>query len=262
MYGQIQSKKQIKDKSYYDTISILIMLCSISIILTLFSCGTYHKHTQEMGGKLLDEVPADYWQHGLTLDVTIFIQRTDGVISLSINDDLLRLLESGMADTLTPPEGVEATYHAIPLYYIYSESGEDIEEFEADRYMEIYMQIYRTYDNKGDSVLVHAILYAPEKVPDYSELHKRRAEKQKIGLFRNTSGIVDTFRLSKTVAEYNRKLEKEQVGEGKYFSPVITEKANIPISKNETLTSKEQKAFMNLVGDVAEQMNHLVFSSN
>jgi hypothetical protein len=231
-------------------------------MFTLSACTTYQKQIQATGGKALDEVPSDYWQHGLTLDVTIFVLRTDDVISLRINDDLLRLLESGMANTLTPPEGEEATYHTVPLYDIYTGTGEDIEEFEADRYMEIYVHIYSTSDNKGDRVLVNAVLYAPGEVPDYSEIHAQLVESQKKGLFRAPDGVTDTFRYLKKHSEHRRMLEKEQVAEGKYFLPVIMEKADILISKNGTLTSKEQKAFINLIENVADQVNQLVFRSN
>ncbi len=262
MYDQIEFKKKMNGKDYLRAISMIV--CSISIMLTISACTTYRGQMQAMGGKSLDEVPMDYWQRGLTLDVTIFVQEPM-VPFLSKNNELLGLLENKMANTLNPPEGVEASYHVIPLEAIYS--GEDIEELKADRYMEISMYVLRFDDDKRgntDQIRVHAIctLYAPGEVPDYSEIYAQRAEAQKKGLFRDPDGFTDYYRYIKQHSQHRRMLEKEQVAEGIYFSPVIMEKASILISKTGTLSSKEQKAFMDLVGNVADQMNQLVFRSN
>lgn len=262
MDDQIESKKKMNGKDYCRAISMVVY--SISIILTISACTTYLGQMQAMGGKSLDEVPMDYWQRGLTLDVTIFVQEPMAPF-LSKNDELLGLLENKMANTLTPPEGVKVTYHVIPLYAIYS--GEDIEELEADRYVQITMYVSRFDDDKRgstDQIWVQAIctLYAPGEVPDYSDFYAQRAEAQKKGLFRDPDGVTDYYRYLKQHAEHRRMLEKEQVAEGMYFSPVIMEKASILISKTGTLSSKEQKAFTDLVGNVADQMNQLVFGSN
>lgn len=251
MYGSRQTNRLcVKGAAIFK----VMLTCAALLMLSFAGCSTYRGQIAAMGGKGVEELPSNYWQSGLTLDVTIFVQDPmEGVVSQ--NEELLHLLKRQMEVALTPPQGVDATYYIIPVYAI--RSGENIEEFPADRHMEINLAVLPL--DQELMINAHCVLYAPGKMPNYSDRHERWTEAERKGLFRQPSGVVDIFRLMQDHKEHKRELRQEQAAGGRYYSPQIIQRAAISVGEAGRLSWKEEQAFMKLVKSVAEEVNRHCF---
>lgn len=243
-----------------------IMACKMSLLVSLSGCANYSN--SELGRKKLSDLPSGYWQPSLSLQVTIIVS---GFPSQTRNEDLLLSIEREMADTLAPPEGVEATYSVIPLYARAVE--EEYETLQADRHMKISLNCphLNVKSVRRDKTAAHNIevrayctLYDPGMFPTYSASRMTWERSQSfnsaIKKGYETRGLIGgIFTEIATIHKHNRTLKKEQVYKGQYRAPGIIKTSNICINHRGTLSAEEEGRFMQLIRSVAREINEKCF---
>lgn len=278
MFTSLQIIKDTVWKSPCKQISVnrCIIACSIYLMSFICSCTVdqtryYEQHVQAAGGQPISALPAHYWQDASTLDVTVFVyDDTEGtyrterkylvsrippirrrVVTVKrqprfLTEHELHILEKVIASTLSPPLGVKASYHAVPIDAVYS--GKHIEEFEADRYLSINIGFSRP---NVDQILQHqqsvrvsavCILGPPEVVPRFTEIRDQWMD------------------ATEDLSAHRDRVEKTKAAKGCYFSPPVIKEATLQFStENGKLSAEGRKEFTDLVTRIARTINNHCF---